>query len=247
MGRGPRPVLLVADWLFSGMYWQDLLEALPHDRYSVFMPDLRGTGLSHHPEEGGHSLDRFADDLVSVMSQESAFEKQWVLVGHGLGALIAQRAAAVYKRKVAGLVLVAPMPWGGVSLEGEARELTKELAADRDHVEELLPLLFAGDVDGDDADLLLDDFEQTSDAYLAETFAQWSAAEAHEKIAKIRCPILIVQGGADRLIPASAAAPILEHAKSATAKTYEDAGHMIPLEASGQLAQDIAAFEAGLD
>ncbi|MCB0219555.1 MAG: alpha/beta hydrolase [Chrysiogenetes bacterium] len=247
VGSGPRPVLLIPDWLFSGMYWQDVMDALPHDRFTVMMPDLRGTGLSHHPEAGGHDLDRFADDLVSLMSQESAFDKKWILVGHGMGALLAQRAAAVYKRKVGGLVLVAPMPLGGMAPEGEAGELAKELAADRDHVEEILPFLFAGEVDEDDADLLLDDFEQTSDAYLSETFAQWSEAGDSEKIAKIRCPMLLVTGGKDQLIPEAAPEQIAALAKSASRKSYPEAGHMIPIEAPGALVEDICAFEAALE
>lgn len=247
VGNGPRPVLLIADWLFSGMYWQDVMEALPPDRFTVMMPDLRGTGLSHHPEAGGHDLERFADDMVSVMSQESGFEKKWLLVGHGMGALLAQKAAVVYRRKVAGLVLVAPMPMGGLRPEGEAGELAGELAADRDHIEEILPFLFAGEVDEDDADLLLDDFEQTSDEYLSETFAQWSEPQSSEKIAKIRCPIRIIAGGKDQLVPASAGEEIASLAKKASTRTYAETGHMIPIEAPGRLVADITAFDDELE
>lgn len=77
--------------------------------YPVLAPDLAG----HHPgakrqEVAGQSMTAYADSIAKLCAAQP---EPPVLIGHSLGGLIAQLAAA--KTNLAGLILMAPSaPWG---------------------------------------------------------------------------------------------------------------------------------------
>lgn len=81
--------------------------------YRVAAPDLKGRGPGQSP--AGVSMADFADQIAGLVRAEP---EPPVLVGHSLGGLVAQMAAA--RAPVRALVLLAPSPpWGvaGGSLE----------------------------------------------------------------------------------------------------------------------------------
>lgn len=247
IGSGDQPLLLLHDWPYSGAVWQDFVEALPQEKFTVCMPDQRGSGFSFQPASG-YTLDRYAEDMVALVSHESEhFEKKWVVVGHGMGGAIAQRLAILYGRKMAALVLVAPIPLSGLTLSGELGEILQKAASDPQALEEALPKLFGGALDDDTRDLLLDDADATAPACVKESFAAWTQGGPAEKLSRVRVPVLIIAGGKDPLLSEELLRKeIAEPLKQAEVRVLPGLGHYIPLEDAPELAARIEQFVASL-
>jgi pimeloyl-ACP methyl ester carboxylesterase len=105
-GNGPG-VLLLHGFGDTGDMWVPLAEALVRD-HTVIVPDLRGMGLSSHPE-GGYEKTRQARDLAAILD-ELAIQKI-DLVTHDIGNMVGYAFAALYPdRPTKWVVMDAPLP-----------------------------------------------------------------------------------------------------------------------------------------
>jgi pimeloyl-ACP methyl ester carboxylesterase len=105
-GRGPAVVMLhgFAD---TGDMWAPLVKALISD-HTVIIPDLRGMGLSSHPE-GGYDKKTQARDIAAAMDKlgiDSA-----ILITHDIGNMVGYAFAAQFRDRVTRWVVMdAPLP-----------------------------------------------------------------------------------------------------------------------------------------
>ena len=105
-GSGPA-VLLIHGFGDSGDMWQPLAAELAKTN-TVIVPDLRGMGLSSHPE-GGYDKWNQAADMRAVL-EKLGIDKAAV-VGHDIGTMVAYAYAARYPDKTERLVVMdAPVP-----------------------------------------------------------------------------------------------------------------------------------------
>ncbi len=105
-GKGPAVVLLHG-FGDTGDMWAPLAEDLARD-HTVVVPDLRGMGLSEHPESG-YTKKNQAVDIAGVMDAlklDSA-----ALVTHDIGNMVGYALAAQYPRRIGRWVVIdAPLP-----------------------------------------------------------------------------------------------------------------------------------------
>ncbi len=105
-GQGPAVVLLHG-FGDTGDMWAPLAADLARD-HTVVVPDLRGMGLSSHPE-GGYDKRTQAADVRSVLMQLGLDHA--AIVGHDIGTMVAYAYAARYPDKTEKLVVMdAPVP-----------------------------------------------------------------------------------------------------------------------------------------
>jgi pimeloyl-ACP methyl ester carboxylesterase len=105
-GQGPAVVLLHG-FGDTGDMWAPLAADLARD-HVVVVPDLRGMGLSSHPE-GGYDKRTQAADIRSVLTQLGL--DRAAIVGHDIGTMVAYAYAARYPDKTEKLVVMdAPVP-----------------------------------------------------------------------------------------------------------------------------------------
>src|SRR4249920_549895 len=105
-GSGPAVVMLhgFAD---TGDMWAPLAAKLAKD-HTVIVPDLRGMGLSSHPE-GGYDKKTQAGDVASVLDQLDIRKAD--LVTHDIGNMVGYAFAALYPERVTRWVAMdAPLP-----------------------------------------------------------------------------------------------------------------------------------------
>jgi pimeloyl-ACP methyl ester carboxylesterase len=105
-GEGPAVVMLhgFAD---TGDMWAPLAAALVHD-HTVIVPDLRGMGLSSHPE-GGYDKKTQGGDIARVL--DSLNIQKTDLVTHDIGNMVGYAFAAQYPDRVTRWVVMdAPLP-----------------------------------------------------------------------------------------------------------------------------------------
>lgn len=105
-GAGP-VVLLLHGFGDTGDMWAPLAQALIKD-HMVIAPDLRGMGLSSHPEGGYAKMDQ-ARDLARMMDELHV--AQFDLVTHDIGNMVGYAFAALYPDRVKRWVAMdAPLP-----------------------------------------------------------------------------------------------------------------------------------------
>jgi pimeloyl-ACP methyl ester carboxylesterase len=105
-GKGPA-VLLLHGFGDTGDMWVPLADALVKDR-AVIVPDLRGMGLSSHPE-GGYEKVAQARDLAAILDQLGF--KDVALVTHDIGNMVGYAFAALFPQRVTKWVAMdAPLP-----------------------------------------------------------------------------------------------------------------------------------------
>jgi len=105
-GIGPAVVLLHG-FGDTGDMWIPLADALVKD-HAAIVPDLRGMGLSSHPE-GGYEKIAQARDLAAILDQLGF--KDVALVTHDIGNMVGYAFAALYPQRATKWVAMdAPLP-----------------------------------------------------------------------------------------------------------------------------------------
>ena len=103
-GEGPA-VLLLHGFGDTGDMWVPLADALVKD-HAVIVPDLRGMGLSSHPE-GGYEKVAQARDLIGILDQLGFQEV--ALVTHDIGNMVVVASGAFSKRWRLGWLMHFPV------------------------------------------------------------------------------------------------------------------------------------------
>ncbi|MCU1481173.1 MAG: alpha/beta fold hydrolase [Subtercola sp.] len=104
-GQGPI-VVLIHGINSSSESWVNVVPLLS-PLYRVIAIDLLGFGKSVAPAEATFTLDEHVAALHATI-RSLHLKGRFTLVGHSLGALISSRYAAIYRREIAQVVLVAP-------------------------------------------------------------------------------------------------------------------------------------------
>jgi pimeloyl-ACP methyl ester carboxylesterase len=105
-GSGPA-VLLLHGFGDTGDMWQPLAEMLVKDR-TVIVPDLRGMGLSSHPE-GGYEKTSQARDIARILDELKT--GRVALVTHDIGNMVGYAFSAQFPERVTRwAVMDAPFP-----------------------------------------------------------------------------------------------------------------------------------------
>jgi len=110
VGKGAPPIVLVHDLAGDHTCFAPQIEHFRRD-HRVVAVDLRGHGQSDQPEQG-YTVSGFADDVAWLCYELGVYKP--VVVGHGLGGVIAVDLAARYPDLSAGIValdsVVLPLP-----------------------------------------------------------------------------------------------------------------------------------------
>ena len=108
-GKGPA-VLMLHGFGDTGDMWAPAAAAL-YRNHTVVVPDLRGMGLSSHPE-GGYDKKNQARDIAQVLDKLAI--KEAALVTHDIGNMVGYAFAAQFPERVTRWVVIdAPLPGVG--------------------------------------------------------------------------------------------------------------------------------------
>jgi pimeloyl-ACP methyl ester carboxylesterase len=101
-----RSVVLLHGKNFFGAYWKGVIDALSRQGYRVVVPDQIGFGKSSKPDMR-YSFDQLASNTIALA--DALGIRQFDLIGHSMGGMLAVHLARAYSQRVSRLVLEDPI------------------------------------------------------------------------------------------------------------------------------------------
>lgn len=124
-GKGPA-VVLVHGYLGGSRQWEAEIAHLS-DRFDVIAPDLPGFGASAHLR-GCDSIAGMAGAVFALLDRLAV--RDFILLGHSMGGMIAQQMAATRPEAIRKLVLYGTGPLGRMPERFEPIETSRERLAE---------------------------------------------------------------------------------------------------------------------
>lgn len=238
MGAGP-PVVLVHGLGLSRKRWQRQVEALAEHGYRAVRFDVRGFGESELPSEP-YGMDTLTADLATVAAHLGL--DRFHLVGHSLGGMIAQSFALGRPDAVRTLTLASTTSHNGSRASEFAAAMSRvaEVGFDaavaeaevRGVLERVLAEAFPAGPPP--VELLRRGLERPKPAH---AYA-WRATvrfSVKERLRELTCPVLVVHGTADPMIPWVLGAWIHAEIPGSRWLPLEGAGHSVQVERADDL------------
>jgi pimeloyl-[acyl-carrier protein] methyl ester esterase len=226
-GSGP-DLVLVHGWGLNGGIW-DTLVPLLEPGFRVTRVDLPGHGRSAW--QGDEDLDGLARAVLECVPERAAW------LGWSLGGLVAARAALVSPARIERLVLVAVTP-SFVSRPGWPTAMASEVFAafatdlQRDYRRTLQRFLALQVRGSDAADVVLRELRarllqhgQPVPEALMAGLDILRTTDLRARFADIACPVLLLTGTRDTLVPAAAAQPAADLLPNARVEFIDGAAH----------------------
>lgn len=236
-GDGP-PLVLVHGVAMRSHDWAPLYRTLART-HRVYALDLLGYGDSDKPKDAEYSV---ATQAAVVRGFMDAMKIEHAdVVGVSMGGWVALKLAAGHPQRVRRLVLVSS---GGFAF----KTTLDERAFSAQSIPELRASLL---LQSDRADLLprfvLRDFLRLSreKAWVVRS-AMRSMLKGDEvlngKVERVRMPVLLVWGTADRIVPFSVAAAMQQEMPQATVVPLKDCGHLAMIECRAEALPPMVEF-----
>jgi 3-oxoadipate enol-lactonase len=246
-GEG-HPILFLHGLGGSWRDWEPQLDAL-RDRHRVIVLDHRGHGRSE-VTRGDYRVELFAADAVALC-RDLGVEHAYV-VGLSMGGMIAQALTLAEPGFVDALVLAdtaAVMPPGVAELLAKTASKVR-----RDGFPDSRGELPAGDPVAWSPRTLTErpgvvrnnqrESEATDPDAWARAALAVAAHDAVDRLGEIRCPVLLVWGADDHVVPVGMAGPLQAGIPQAELIVLPDAGHVCNLEQPEAFDLVIEAFFA---
>ena len=228
-GSGP-DIVLVHGWGLPGQVWDETARRLS-TRYRVTVIDLPGYASSPYNHDGCGSLAALARQVAAAAPPQALW------IGWSLGGLIALQIALDYPERVKSLVLVAstarftqapdwPHAVAVEVLDDFARDLTADYRAT---IRRFLALQARGseharaDIHKLAAHLAAQ--EETSIAALQDGLNVLRDSDLRARAAAIRCPVLLILGERDTLVPLAVDKALASLFQMAYLHTIKGAAH----------------------
>jgi 3-oxoadipate enol-lactonase len=234
VGKG-EPLLLIMGFMQPGAAW--LLSLPMLKRFQCIYFDNRGTGLTDKPE-GIYTIEQMADDASNLLKALNL--PQVKVFGVSMGGMIAQELVLRHPEQVEKIVLGCTMP-GGPNSRMAPPEIGQKLmegskTKDTDKgFEVYISLLFSEDfirthpeikaLLKEQASILPPTPPETADR----TMPGLMSFNAFDRLPQIKCPVLIVHGDQDVLVPVENAYIIKKQIPDAELYIIPGAGHMFGL------------------
>ncbi|BAV98000.1 alpha/beta fold hydrolase [Lysobacter enzymogenes] len=250
-GRSPQ-FLLVHGFSHGGFVWRALAAAMPE--YSMAALDLRGHGDSSHDPQRRYSIHDHVDDLVAAARALDL--RDYVLVGHSLGASVAALAAQRLPRPPRALVLVdggpGLSPQASAHIREEFLRLKFRYRSPDEYLQRLstsMPLASASLLEAMAVDSLqplrADEYRLKSDRALGyQVHAPSIEDELWQALGRQPAPLLLIRGAVSALCNKRWCDEFAARVPQATIETVARAGHAVMLDNPARFGELLRQYAA---
>ena len=237
-GHGPRAVLFAHGWISGRRMWYDVAERLDPQRFTAYLLDFRGAGLSDRPLEG-HDLEGYASDLRAALDAVGPS----AVVAHSMGGKVAQYVAIERPANLERLVLVAPGTAHAYAMNPKHRSLAEAAFGSRRRIERFQRAAMTRVVSPEVMERIV------GDALLAQREAWFGwydrgrTAAFADRLERIAVASVVVAGENDPLAPPHRMKrDVADRIAGALFVTLRNAGHNLPVETPDEIAGIVARF-----
>jgi 3-oxoadipate enol-lactonase len=237
--RGPRgdiALLFVHGWNGSADIWGPIMDVLSVRRRTIAI-DVRGFGASH-AAPGPYRVETFSDDLSSLIAYADL--DPLVVVGHSMGAAIAQRFAIDRPDAVEGLVLIAPVPAGGMDFPPKVDAFFRSLPGNLEATNAWLAKLTIEEPPAGVRTIVRDAAALVKPSVALESYESWSRLNFADEAATIATPTLVIAPAEDR--PEFARERVAGLIQGSRLEILPKSAHYAPLEQPAAIARLIERF-----
>jgi pimeloyl-ACP methyl ester carboxylesterase len=237
-GQGP-PLVLVGGKTstIAGAWWRHIPVLSRHFR--VIALDNRGAGQSDKPDRP-YTTRLLAEDALAVLTATGERSAHWF--GISLGGMILQELALGHPEAVRSLIL-------GATHCGPPAALAPLSAPDAERLQssplKRLANLYAVDFLLTHAEWVAEDATRFGKMPLFAIHRQDQAVHNHDtcrRLSEIRCPVLILHGTQDRLVPRASAEQLHNGIRGSRLVLLEGAGHQLHSERADEVDQLVIDF-----
>ena len=222
----PLTTVFVHGFLDDAAVWQPVIRRRARQTPTV---SAELAGMGGRPDgEGPYTLARHTTDVVELIDGTSG---PVVLVGQSLGAQVAELAATRRPDRVAGLVLVAPVPLAGARLPAEAVAPFTALGGDGEAQRAVRRQLSVGFPDEELERLTAAGTSITAEAVSGSVDAWNDGDPAGSSVSSITAPVLVLRGRDDTFITSAILdAGVVPRFADVISADVEGAGHWPHIE-----------------
>lgn len=233
------PLALIHGYPLDHSTWDEAASLLARD-FDLILPDVRGLGESAAAEDA-YTMADLASDLAALLDHLN-IDKAYV-AGHSMGGYIALAFARAHPHRLLGLALVSSQAAADTPERKEGRYASAKQVAETgvgSVVEAMTPKLSA---------------DARVQAYVRELMGRQkpagvigslkAMAERESLVAALSdlpCPILLIHGDADVLIPVERAREVKALVPSADLVELPGLGHMPMMESPAAVAEALRRF-----
>lgn len=232
-------VVFIHGFLDEGRLWQPVMDRLTKLGIVCVAPDLSGMG-TRAAASAPFTLSRLAGEVVPILDNISG---PVLVVGHSMGAQIAELVAAALPDQVIAMMLLTPVPLGGLPMPDEIAAQMRALGGDR-AAQRQLRRQFAGR----HAEGIIDELVTVGMKVRPETahalFDAWSAGDlsGNDK-SKFRNPVLIAGGEEDAFVtPELIESMVSPRFAKASTVLIPEVGHWPHVEQPSKVAELLTDF-----
>ncbi len=242
--RSGKPLLLVHALGTDGRFWNEPVADLQRDHFCI-VPDLRASGRMPNPPLPV-TAEEHARDLIAIL--DALDIGRAIFAGCAIGGMVASLAAARAPERCAGLVMTNPGLRNADAVKDMLRARVDQVRAEG--MQALLPGAAERSFQGMPRDGRYQTYVERYAAQDAEAYALsvlgFLDIDISATLPLVRCPVLLMPGGNDVLMPTGSADAISALVPQARVVPLPDVAHFIPFQAPDRFVKELRSFEAGL-
>jgi pimeloyl-ACP methyl ester carboxylesterase len=230
-------IVLIHGYLDDASVWDEVIEGLTAEGIPAIAPVIAR-------DTGDLTLATFADVIADATTSVLATVEAdgVVLVGHSMGAQVAELAGRSLGDVVRGLVLLTPVPLGGLALPDEVAGPLRGCAGNAAIQRDLRSGLSASLPD-DAIDRLVQIGVVVPQARVEGWFDAWTAGDPLAAAqAPPQVPALLIAGAEDRFVDKNVLSLVAARFSDSAKLTIPDVGHWPHVEAPHAVAAHVASF-----
>ncbi len=232
-GKGT-PLVLLHGYPLDHHLWNDVIPLL-EDTFDLIIPDLRGFGESTTVDTP-YTMDDLATDIAGLLDHLGV--QKTAIVGHSMGGYVALAFTRLFPKRVSGLGLISSQVLADPPDRKEGRYKSAAEVSEKGigGVIEAMTGKFT-------TDPRLQAFarqtmeRQQPAGYIGALKAMAERVDSTPLLSKIHCPVVLVHGDADVLIPIDRAREVKAAVPDAHLVEIRGAGHMPMMEAKERTAE----------
>lgn len=203
-GQG-QPIIFHHGFTAGRENWEPAASRLV-DAYQVILMECRGSGESEDTKDG-YDLDQYAADVIG-MADHLGLDR-FTFAGHSMAGGIGFVLALNHAERLDRLILMAPIPSGGISAAPDPAMMEARMQAradgNRDYfLAELNAMKFREDAETDAwFETRVDQLMRVAQAHVMGGLETMTALNVTDRLGEIQTPTLMIAGTVDGLLPAN--------------------------------------------